>query len=237
MSSPTFEHQRKFYETYWKDSGRLSIDEKCRRRFVLSALSRFRPAKSLRILDVGCGRGWMTNALSRYGEVLGVDLFVEEARRRYPKAAFQEMNIVSQFPKGVYDVVVTSEVLEHLPRENQAEHIRSIAGALSRGGLLILTTPNKPQLESLVRKLKNTSHMQPIENWLSQRELREMIQPFFFIEHFGSARFYPIFLFSNLFLRVPYHVFYDYLGAYRLIDKFLESTDWGTYFTLVGRKL
>ncbi|MDO8470601.1 MAG: class I SAM-dependent methyltransferase [bacterium] len=238
MTSPTFEHQRKFYETYWNDSGRLSIDEKCRKRFVLSALSKFsKPAeKPLRILDIGCGRGWMTDALSRYGEVLGVDLFVEEAQKRYPKITFHEANIVSQFPKGIYDVVVSSEVIEHLPRENQTEHIKHIVDVLPRGGVLILTTPNKAQLEAIVKKLPDTSHMQPIENWLGKEELTKMVEPYFSIEHFGSARFYPVFLFSSIFLRAPYHVLYDYLGMYQLLDKVLEATDWGTYFALVGRK-
>lgn len=237
-TDPTFERQRKFYGTYWKNSRKLSIDEKCRKRFVLSALSKFSKIakKPLRILDIGCGRGWLTDAFSRYGDVLGVDFFVEEAHRRYPKRRFQEMNIISQFPEGTYDVVVSSEVIEHLPREHQDEHIRHIAAALRRDGLLILTTPNKPQLELLYKQLKDTSTMQPLENWLGKEELKEMVEPYFTIQHFGSARFYPAFLFSHILLRAPYHVLYDYLGAYWLLDKVLEATDWGTYFAFVGRK-
>ncbi|MBI2594650.1 MAG: class I SAM-dependent methyltransferase, partial [Candidatus Colwellbacteria bacterium] len=233
------EEQQRFYESAWKGAARrLSIDEKCRKRFVLSALSKFSKVakKPLRILDIGCGRGWLTDVLSRYGDVLGVDLSVEEARKRYPTGRFREANIVRQFPEGTYDVVVSSEVIEHLPREHQAGHIKSIAGTLSPAGLLILTTPNKPRLESLYRQLKDTSNMQPIENWLNKEKLTEMTEPYFSIEHFGSARFYPAFLFSHILLRAPYHVWYDFFGAWRLVDAMLESTDWGTYFTLVGRK-
>ena len=238
MISPTFEQQRKFYQTYWNDSRRLSIDEKCRKRFVLSALSKFSKViqEPLRILDIGCGRGWMTDALSKFGSVLGVDLFVDEAQKRYPNVSFLESNIVSEFPKGEYDVVVSSEVIEHLPREHQSEHIKHIADVLPKGGVLILTTPNKAQLESLVKKLPDTSHMQPIENWLNKEELQEIVEPYFSIKHFGSARFYPVFLFSSILLRAPYHVLYDYCGLYRVLDPMLEGTNLGTYLAFAGRK-
>ncbi len=238
MTVPSFERQREFYDAYWNDSRRFSIDEKCRMRFVMVAVAAFsRTAKKpLRILDVGCGRGWMTNALARYGEVTGVDMSAKEAQKRYPLLRFQEMDIASQFPKETYDVVVSSEVIEHLPRENQAEHIGHISAVLRKGGLLVLTTPNRAQLESLVKRLPDTSHMQPIENWLYRKDLKSMVEPYFSIKRFGSARFYPVFLFSSLLLRAPYHIFYDYCGAYALIDTVLAGTDWGTYSTLVGVK-
>lgn len=235
---PTIEQQRRFYDTYWKASELLSIDEKCRKRFVMAAVATFsRSTKGpLRILDIGCGRGWMTDALSRFGEAMGVDLSVKEAQTLYPSLHFEEMDIVSRFPEGTYDVVVSSEVIEHLPLEHQAEHIERIAGALRKDGLLILTTPNKPQLKMLYKQLKDTSNMQLLENWLGKDELKEMVEPYFAIQHFGSVRFYPAFLFSHILLRAPFHVLYDYLGVWRLVDAVLGSTDWGTYFTLIGRK-
>jgi len=137
---------------------------------VLAAVSRM-AQRPLRILDVGCGRGWLTQELSRFGSVVGVDFSVQEARRCYPNLSFKEANIVLQFPKGTYDVVVSSEVIEHLPQEHQAGHIRNSADALCEGGLFILTTPNKQQVEQLTKKHSDTSYLQPIENWLSVKKV------------------------------------------------------------------
>ncbi|MFH1584673.1 MAG: methyltransferase domain-containing protein, partial [Patescibacteria group bacterium] len=217
MMSPSFQQQRAFYERLWNGWRRLYIDEKCRKRFVLAALAKI-PKRPLQILDAGCGRGWLTEVLSHYGSVVGVDLFVQEARKRYPKLAFREANIALRFPKGTYDVVVSSEVIEHFPVEHQAEHIKNIARALSQGGRLILTTPNKRQMESLTSRFSDTSYLQPLENWLDREELMAILEPYFTIQYFGSARFYPVFLFSFILLRAPYHVFYDYLGGYWLLD-------------------
>ncbi len=237
--TPTIEEQRKFYTTFWNNSDRLSIDEKCRRRFVLAAVAEFAKAQKnrLRILDAGCGRGWMVHDLSRYGEVLGIDIFVDEAKKRYPDVRFQEMDIVSEFPNSTYDIVVSSETIEHLPREHQAEHMRRIASVVRPGGMLVLTTPNRGYLEALLRKTAGTAHMQPIESWLSRAELETMAQPYFSIEKVGSVRFYPLWLFSHILLRAPYHVLYDYCGLYRLIDPILQRMSWGTYITLVAKKI
>lgn len=233
---PSFAQQRTFYDSFWNDAGGgLGLDEKCRRRFILDAVRKV-ATKPLRILDLGCGRGWLTHELCRYGQVVGVDLSVKEARRRYPQHSFIEANIAVEFPGGPYDVVVSSEVIEHLAREHQAAHVKKAGDVLSKGGLLVLTTPNKAYMDKLIKKQRRDVERQPLEHWLGREELLAMVKSYFSLERFGTVRFYPLALFSSILLRAPYHLLYDYFAGYRIVDALLESTDKGAYLALAATK-
>jgi 2-polyprenyl-3-methyl-5-hydroxy-6-metoxy-1,4-benzoquinol methylase len=102
----------------------------------------------LTILDFGCGTGdHLTFPLARLGhEVLGLDFHeasVQEARRRYalPNLSFRTDALEDLTGKGLtFDVIVCSEVLEHL-REPQ-DLLAALRPLLRSGGGLIVTTPN-----------------------------------------------------------------------------------------------
>ena len=58
---------------------------------LLSELARGR-ADGLRVLDVGCGRGWLTNLADAYGSCVGVEPVegvVRFARERFPGLRFE----------------------------------------------------------------------------------------------------------------------------------------------------
>ena len=106
-----------------------------------------------RALDVGCGAARLVVALARSGfQVDGVDVadhVVEQSRRiaaeegvpaRFFVADFTKPD--PRFPDETYDLVVCSEVLEHV--EPWREVVANIARVLKPGGLLVLTTPNDP---------------------------------------------------------------------------------------------
>jgi 2-polyprenyl-6-hydroxyphenyl methylase/3-demethylubiquinone-9 3-methyltransferase len=98
-----------------------------------------------RLLDVGCGNGAVTHVLSSAGfDVVGIDPArdgIEQARTAYPGlrvelgSAYDDL--ASRF--GLFDVVVSLEVVEHL----YAPHIfaENVARALRPGGLAVLSTP------------------------------------------------------------------------------------------------
>lgn len=46
------------------------------------------------------------------------------------------------FPNGIFDVVVSSEFLEHVPKANGEDYLGEVHRVMSPGGKLILTTPN-----------------------------------------------------------------------------------------------
>lgn len=124
-----------------------------RLRFIIWAIETLRISQGkstadLTILDVGCGTGIMiTLPLASIGyRITGVDIdeaSVEAARgvNPYANVAFRHCNVDALVAVGErYDVVIASEVVEHLPEP--AAFLRTLRTLLTRGGVLILTTPN-----------------------------------------------------------------------------------------------
>lgn len=77
--------------------------------------------KSERVLDIGCGNGSLSfDIATRSGaEVVAVDLVPEnihEARTRFahPKVTYLVGDVMQDVPQGTFDVIVLSNVLEHL---------------------------------------------------------------------------------------------------------------------------
>jgi SAM-dependent methyltransferase len=108
------------------------------------------PARPLRVLDIGCGTGVMiTRPLASLGhEVTGLDLdpvSIRQANRLNVAPALPNLTYVAglleeQRWDGVFDAVVASEVLEHLPDPDQL--VDALARCLKPDGLLLLTVPN-----------------------------------------------------------------------------------------------
>ncbi|MFM1958745.1 MAG: hypothetical protein RL588_262 [Pseudomonadota bacterium] len=99
-----------------------------------------------RIVDIGCGAGALSAPLSEAGaEVWGLDLspaLLDIARRRAPRATFRQGSLhETDLPRA--DVVCAiGEVVNYLadPRAGEAglaDFLRSVAGALAPGGLLL----------------------------------------------------------------------------------------------------
>jgi glycosyltransferase involved in cell wall biosynthesis len=95
------------------------------------------------ILDVGCGSGEMLRRLHNCS-VFGVDVgegFVDYCKTHYPFAhVFKQDAHNLEFPDGMFDDVVCSEVLEHLANPDKA--VSEFARVLKANGKLILTTPH-----------------------------------------------------------------------------------------------
>lgn len=88
------------------------------------------------ILDLGCARGkeWFS---SRGGFVAGVDPIrapLAECAEHYDLVAQAEI-VRLPFPDGVFDYVVTSHVLGHVPHEQKEAALSEIARVLKTGGL------------------------------------------------------------------------------------------------------
>ena len=99
-----------------------------------------------RILDLGCGNGALCSALFMAGfEVVGCDPSedgIELARRAYPHIAFHFLGTYDEpaaLDGGGFDVVVSTEVIEHLflPRSLP----RFASRVLRPSGHLVLSTP------------------------------------------------------------------------------------------------
>lgn len=121
-----------------------------RRRILMDLLRReCRGTDRPSILDLGCGTGGNTDAYAAVGAVVGLEpnavaVRMAQARgsARYCRGSATEL----PFDRASFDVVVASDVLEHI--EDDVRAIGEIARVLRGGGCLIFTVPAHPWLFS-----------------------------------------------------------------------------------------
>lgn len=111
---------------------------------VLSALKEAAGERSLRVLDIGTSH--LTLLLKgRYDAVTTIDGQPGWRTRVVPQGIQFIVHDLSRsslpFSPGSFDVIVCSEVIEHLPYA-PARLLAQCARALTDGGILVLTTPN-----------------------------------------------------------------------------------------------
>jgi SAM-dependent methyltransferase len=176
---PGVEELRRFYDELWADVGAESLNRHERARFQAIArlvTKHLKAEKRQTVLEVGCGRGWLSGLLlQRLGDVTALDLSphaVRKAHERFPEVRFQAQNIfVEPLPDG-NDLVVSSEVIEHV--EDQATFVRLLSRAVRPGGLLLITTPNGRWKQRWMSRAD--VRPQPIERWLHPAELTDLVR-------------------------------------------------------------
>lgn len=104
------------------------------------------PAGVGKVLDIGCSYGWMLEALrDKAGELNGVDMDLDalnQARKNYPQINFVHQTAASlPFESAQFDVVILSEVIEHVGDENKRLVIDEAHRVLKEGGQFIFTCP------------------------------------------------------------------------------------------------
>jgi 2-polyprenyl-3-methyl-5-hydroxy-6-metoxy-1,4-benzoquinol methylase len=146
--------------------------------------------QELRILDVGCGTGWMSERLSRFGQVTAIDIadeVLERARIRAPQVDFITADFLeTDLGASRFDVVVALESLSHVA--DQSKYLKQIATVLRPGGSLMLATQNRPVMERNIRRLRNPGYYQ---HWFDRHELRAMLNYNFVIDELRSIT--PVF--------------------------------------------
>jgi len=173
-----------FYDSAWQVAATVNAVDEDRWRVIEDLLTSSRiPAQNgqPRILDVGCGWGWISARLSKYGDVTGIDPSakgVALAAEKFPKVQF----VCGQFPEtsieGCFDVVICTEVIEHV--KDQRKFVHGLAEVVRPGGKLIITTPNGRWFKKWFAHPGRPK--QPVELWLTPRALRNLLTKYFFID-------------------------------------------------------
>lgn len=103
--------------------------------------------QKLRILDVGCGHGYIHSSLCRFGyDVVGVDVaegVVELAARYNPTVSYQVYDGATlPFEEASFDVVTTICVMHHVTPEQWPYFLREIKRVLRPGGIIVVFEHN-----------------------------------------------------------------------------------------------
>jgi len=106
-------------------------------------LEMMRDRPPARVLDVGCGSGWLARELRTMGHhVVGVDL-IEHPDIRSRTDVFVQTDLDSGLPAevaGSYDVVIAADVVEHV-REPEVL-LRQMVDCLAPDGRVLASVPN-----------------------------------------------------------------------------------------------
>ncbi len=158
---------QEYYNQRWKNRDAENNDrigwayEKCIiDSTIIKKLRDFNPKK---ILEVGIGKGDLAKKISKchdmdFKEYVGIDLSNEGVKIASKNVddqrfSFKMFDCTNMPFKSQFDLIIFSEVLEHVENKNKA--INEIEKSLVPGVILILTTPNPNALIYLIPKKLN----------------------------------------------------------------------------------
>src|SRR5215204_1982776 len=145
MATPTYTE----FEWHAEGAGNGESGEKLTSVFV-ELVKKLDGVRS--ICDLGCGNGHITGRLAALGyQVTGVDASasgIQIARRAYPGVEFVEALIDRNLSLGKFDLVISSDVIEHSYRPSDL--LEATTSQLKPGGHVLLGTPYHGYLKNLV---------------------------------------------------------------------------------------
>ena len=176
-------HDRKlyFYDTIAArfDAVMNPYDLNRRLEIVFDELLGGEDIRGRQLLDVGCGTGWFSQcAVQRGAYVTSLDIGLSLLQQTRAKA---DTDLVAAdacalpFRTGMFDVVVSSECIEHTldPRLAAAE----ICRVTRPGGLVLITVPNRLwRFSATVAALLKLRPYEGYEHWVGWRELQHALR-------------------------------------------------------------
>lgn len=149
--------QNKIFKNYDKrmDANLLSnIDFERKEKFLRNVFEyNFKkgcppPSGQQNILEIGCNKGFLTNALKEYypqADICGVDLSpndVAYAKQHFPGIDFSCENAFDVLTKKKFDLIVAKDVMEHISKDEQEKFVKLLYEALKDNGICIIQVPN-----------------------------------------------------------------------------------------------
>lgn len=97
---------------------------------------------NLKILDAGCGPGAMLPTLSKYGDVIGIDVSDEALKYAKKRGEVIKGDITNlKFKNQTFDIVICMDVLYHMWVKDETEALREFNRVLKNDGVLLLREP------------------------------------------------------------------------------------------------
>jgi 2-polyprenyl-3-methyl-5-hydroxy-6-metoxy-1,4-benzoquinol methylase len=128
--------------------------EKTLMKYKILEIEKF--CKGRTMLDIGCGVGAITKALSmRFDNVVGIDgsrIKIEKAKKNNPASNIEYVcTLFENFdPHIKFDFIVSANVLEHI--DNPQYFLKTIKAWLAPKGRIVMTVPNALGLHKRIGK-------------------------------------------------------------------------------------
>ena len=180
-----------FWDT-WNREWRFRIDDDAfmaRQRHTTLAVARAIGLCDGRILDVGCGTGWLADALRPFGRVWGTDLAegaIAEGARRYPDVQFIGGEFLAVELPGPFDLVVSADALPHM--SDHDAFFNRIADLVRPGGTFLLMTQN-PFVWKRYSRIRHVPAFLPHSHpatWPTFSAIRRRLAPAFDLQHVST---------------------------------------------------
>ncbi len=145
------------------------------------------PLKNLKILDIGCGGGLLSEPISRLGaKVTGIDASKKNIKiaNTHLKKSKLKINYICSSPENLktkekFDAILNMEIIEHV--EDVELFIKKSSELLKKGGLMFVATLNKT-LKSYIFAIVGAEY---ILRWLpiGTHEWEKFIEPYKLIKY------------------------------------------------------
>ena len=188
-SLPDIDSQRAYYDERWQRVTHANLWQAGRAIAVLDGLRRI-GKDSPRMLDLGCGTGWLTAILAQFGPTTGVELSplaIDRAREQHPDIEFLAGDFFTvPLPRGTFDVVVSCQVMEHVDAPQR--FVDLVAELLKPDGHLLLVTDNWWNIARWEpgEFARFAGAPQPIQHRPSVREFRQLLRTRFTVQRVRS---------------------------------------------------
>ncbi len=149
----------KLADEWWDVSGKfkpLHMFNPIRIEYILDNIkdhfgesSKELPLKGLKILDIGCGGGLMSEPMSRLGaEVTGIDASLKNIKvaKLHAEKNNLKINYINSSPENLhqdenYDIILNLEIVEHV--DNVDLYFESCSKLLKKNGIMFTATLNR----------------------------------------------------------------------------------------------
>ncbi len=167
----------------------------------------FQPFKNLKIIDIGCGGGLLSEPMARLGaEVTGIDAAEKNIKIAGAHAVKSGLKInyrnitVEELAKSAekFDIILNMEVIEHVADVNL--FLKSCASLLKPGGLMFVATINRTAkaygmaiigAEYILRLLPRGTH--DWKKFLKPSEVNAVLEPLDVkLKHMTGVSFNPL---------------------------------------------
>jgi trans-aconitate 2-methyltransferase len=143
----------KFYDDFSKRQIHVGVNQ--RHKAILHGLKTAGLKKGVAVLEIGCGIGTLTQLIAKdfkCSTIHATDISpinIEQAKKRlkrFRNLTFQAGDIITDDIKGLYDVIILPDVIEHIPLQHHKTLFNKISGLLKETGFVFINIP-QPYLQ------------------------------------------------------------------------------------------